>query len=136
MSCFDISAHIHGLVPSMPNPPSFLPTEILQLFTRDHSTHRVKFPLLQPHTSKLIHCSQYSDSHNNKGVTLRQMHSSTHTLQSMWVCDGAAVLRLWTVECSLCHRVKHLRKTQLKSIWTLKVIEFGHRAGSPVSVYG
>lgn len=40
---------------------------------------RVVFPLLQPYTSKLIHCSQYFKSQKNKGVTLRLMHSFTRT---------------------------------------------------------
>ena len=75
--------HTHTQLGSF-NPPKFSPSVLFHQVTsiiHEVSQHpqRVAFPLLQPNTSKLIHCSQYCKSQNNKGVTLQLMHSCTHT---------------------------------------------------------
>lgn len=54
------------------------PLELQIIHEGSQHPQKVKFPLLQLYTSKLIHHPQYSESPNNKGVTLQLKHSITH----------------------------------------------------------
>ena len=62
------------------SPPPFLFHQETSII-HEGSQHpqRVMFPTLTTLHQQVIHGSQYFKSHNNKGVTLRLMHSSTHT---------------------------------------------------------
>lgn len=61
-----------------PSAPPFLSADKLQLCMQgSRHPQSLMFPPLPPNTSKPIHCSQYSKSHNNKGVTLWRRHSYT-----------------------------------------------------------
>lgn len=55
------------------------------------------FPLLQPYTCRPIHCSQYFESHNNKGVTLRHDGKATCFVVASQYCS------LWPqVKSNIC----------------------------------
>lgn len=89
---------------------------------------RVMFPLRQTYTSKLIHCSQYFKSHNNKGVTLRLMHSFAHT-QTRTVHVG-----VWLSSyCLLWQRMKQ-KAEKMRANCSFK-IGFGCEAHITGSIY-